>query len=155
LSLRLRKEVQAVPRQVELTRRPAGASGIEVSVGILRDESGRILIGQRPAGKHFAGHWEFPGGKRQAGESRLEALGRELAEELGIRVVAAEPLLELSFDYPDRTVHLDVWWISAFEGTPRSREGQVLRWIAAAELNDVALLPADEPIVRAIEARCP
>lgn len=101
----------------------------------------------------MAGSWEFPGGKLEPGESPLTGLKRELAEELGIRVDSAEPLLELSHRYPDRYVRLDVWWVVAYSGEVESREGQALRWVAAAALGEVALLPADQPIVAAIQKR--
>ena len=66
---------------------------IEVVVGLIQDEQGQILVNQRRPGTHLAGLWEFPGGKRHAGEGRQAALARELHEELGIDVVTADPLL--------------------------------------------------------------
>ena len=101
----------------------------------------------------MAGEWEFPGGKVQAGESPLHALTRELSEELGIVVRRAEPFLRQSHRYPDLRVHLDVWWVLGFEGEARPLESQALRWVAAAELDRLPLLPADAPIVTAIRER--
>lgn len=129
-----------MPRPVEL----------EVVVGIVRDDSGRVLVNQRRPGTHLAGLWEFPGGKRQLGEGREAALARELHEELGIDVVAAAPLLSLHHDYSDRRVHLDVWTVLEFTGAPRSREAQVIDWVAVGELSGLELLPADAPIVAAL-----
>ena len=101
----------------------------------------------------MAGEWEFPGGKIQAGELPLNALERELSEELGITVRRAEPFLRQSHRYPDLQVHLDVWWVQSFDGDVRPLESQVLRWVAAAELDRFPLLPADAPIVTAIRER--
>ena len=123
---------------------------IDVVVGIVRDPRDRVLIGRRPAGKHMAGAWEFPGGKLQAGEPPLEGLKRELEEELGIIVDDADPFLERCHRYPDRRVHLDVWWVISYGGVARPLEGQILRWVDMTELADASLLPADAPIVAAI-----
>jgi 8-oxo-dGTP diphosphatase len=144
--MRLGKKVQAVPRALGVDR-----SGIlRVLVGLVRDDEGRVLINQRRAGTHRAGEWEFPGGKQIEGEAPFDALCRELAEELGIRVLAAEPFIQLDHDYGDRCVRLDVWCVRRYRGEPVAREGQPLRWVRAEELDRVALLPADEPIVRAL-----
>jgi 8-oxo-dGTP diphosphatase len=123
---------------------------VHVMVGLISDQAGRILISRRGAAQHMAGAWEFPGGKKEPGEARLTALRRELAEELGIAVTAAEPLLELFHDYADRRVRLDVWTVHAYTGEPHSREGQPLRWVAVDDLIDAGLLDADRPIVAAL-----
>ena len=95
----------------------------------------------------MAGFWEFPGGKRDAGERREDALARELHEELGIRIVEAEPFMQLEHSYPELHVLLDIWRVSTYVGTPKALEGQQLRWVAIADLGDSMLLPADRPIV--------
>jgi len=95
----------------------------------------------------MAGYWEFPGGKRAAGEPRREALARELAEELGIQLIGAEPFMTLAHDYGDRQVALDVWSVSAYTGEPRGLEGQELAWHTPARLGEIDLLPADAGIV--------
>lgn len=120
---------------------------IRVAAGVLRDASGRILIAQRPAGRHAAGFWEFPGGKIQADESPLQALGRELAEELGIRVEAASPLLCYRYPYPERIVELHVYAVSRYTGVARGIEGQALRWVLPGELPSAGILEADRAIV--------
>jgi 8-oxo-dGTP diphosphatase len=117
---------------------------------LIRDAGGRVLINQRRAGTHRAGEWEFPGGKRRREERPFDALRRELAEELGIDVIEAEPFLRLEHDYGDRLVELDVWHVTRYRGEPHAREGQPLRWIVPPELLRVALLPADRPIVEAL-----
>jgi 8-oxo-dGTP diphosphatase len=98
----------------------------------------------------MAGFWEFPGGKRAASEERYDALRRELREELGIEVLAAEPFSELVHDYPDKRVRLDVWRIVRYRGEPQSREGQELSWLDPTQLACVGMLPADAPIVAAL-----
>jgi 8-oxo-dGTP diphosphatase len=126
---------------------------VDVIIGIVTDARGRVLIGRRPDGKPMAGAWEFPGGKLEAAESPLAGLRRELAEELGIDVTAAEPFLEHSFRYPDRAVRLDVWWVLDYAGRAVPREGQELRWVGAHAIEDSELLPADAPIAAAVRAR--
>jgi len=124
---------------------------IQVVAAVLRDAQGRVLIAERPAGKPLAGFWEFPGGKLEPGEAALTALQRELREELGIHVKQAYRLLSFSHLYPERRVHLDVWRITRYDGTPASHEGQRLAWVAPDEFPGWKLLPADEPIVAALK----
>ena len=129
-----------------------GACAVRVVAGVLRDSSGRVLISQRPPGKHMAGYWEFPGGKINPGESSVAALTRELAEELGIALRRCHPLLQLRHDYSDRLIHLDVFVVDEYAGEPSGLEAQALKWVAAAELAAQALLPADGPIIEALNA---
>lgn len=126
---------------------------VHVLVGIIEDARGRILVNRRRPGTHMAGFWEFPGGKRDAGEAPWDALRRELAEELGIEVLAAAPLIELVHDDLEQRVRLDVWLIEGYAGAPRGREGQALRWVEIERLADIGLLPADVPIVEALRAQ--
>jgi 8-oxo-dGTP diphosphatase len=124
---------------------------IHVVAAALYDREGRVLIAERPVGKHMAGRWEFPGGKVGAGESEFEALARELAEELGVDIVAAHPLLELSHDYADRRVELSMWIVERFEGEPRGLDRQRLKWVAPARLAEEDILEADRPIIEALQ----
>lgn len=124
-----------------------------VAAGVLRDESGCVLIAQRPAGGHVGGFWEFPGGKIQSGESPLQALYRELAEEIGIQVSAASPLMTYRHSYPERVVELHVFEVSHYSGEAQGLEGQPLRWVAVEELATAGLLEADQPIAAALLAR--
>jgi 8-oxo-dGTP diphosphatase len=126
---------------------------IRVAAGVLRDVSGRVLIAQRPDGKHVAGFWEFPGGKIQADESPLQALIRELAEEIGIEVSAAAPLMTYRHSYPERVVELHVFEVSAWSGEARGLEGQPLRWVTVEALAGAGLLEADQPIAAALAGR--
>jgi mutator protein MutT len=123
---------------------------IHVAAAVLVDRRGRILIAQRPAGKHLAGSWEFPGGKIEPGETRTAALARELKEELGVTIERPRPLLRLRHAYPYGEVLLDVWVVRRYRGEPRGLDGQALRWCRQAELGSAELLPADRPIVAAL-----
>jgi 8-oxo-dGTP diphosphatase len=123
---------------------------IHVVAGALIDDAGKILIAQRPPGKHLAGGWEFPGGKLDAGETPLVALHRELREELGVEVINAEWLASCQHDYSDRRVMLELWTVPDFRGTPQSLDGQALRWVPVSELEAAGLLPADKPLVAAL-----
>jgi 8-oxo-dGTP diphosphatase len=123
-----------------------------VAAGVIQNDDGRVLIAQRPEGAHLAGGWEFPGGKVTAGETVLQALARELREEIGIEVLAAEPLVRYRHAYPERSIVLDVWRIRKYAGEPRALEGQPLRWEAVERLLEAGLLDADRPIVEALLA---
>jgi 8-oxo-dGTP diphosphatase len=123
-----------------------------VAAGILRDDGGRILIAQRLEDGPFNGLWEFPGGKIDPGERPLDALGRELAEELGIRVTSVEPFLDLCHEYADREVLLWFFLVTAWQGEPRGREQQRLRWVHARDLDADILLPADRTVVDALQS---
>ncbi|MDJ0929177.1 MAG: 8-oxo-dGTP diphosphatase MutT [Gammaproteobacteria bacterium] len=123
---------------------------IEVAAGVIEDAAGRVLIAQRQPGKHAAGFWEFPGGKLQPGELPVEALRRELHEELGIELGSARTLIDYQHDYPDRRVHLHIFCVTAYTGEPRSRERQALKWVAVDDLLAAGLLPADAPVVDAL-----
>jgi len=98
------------------------------------DHSNQILISRRPDHLHQGGLWEFPGGKVETDELPEQALGRELREELGIQVTQAQPYLQVSHDYSDKQVLLDIWQVNGFSGQPRGMEGQDCRWVALSEL---------------------
>ena len=123
---------------------------IHVVAGAIADADGRVLIAQRPRGRHMAGRWEFPGGKLAAGEDPLTGLKRELAEELGIAVRAARPLIRLRHTYPERRVLLDVWQVTDYEGEPQALESQALAWARPDDLPQHDLLEADRAIVTAL-----
>ena len=127
-----------------------GAPAIHVAAAVLIDRRRRVLIAQRPAGKHLAGSWEFPGGKIEPGETRTAALARELKEELGVTIERPRPLLRLRHAYPYGVVLLDVWVVRRYRGEPRGLDGQALRWCRQVELGSAELLPADQPIVAAL-----
>ena len=123
---------------------------MHVVAGAILDPTNRVLIAQRPAGKHLAGGWEFPGGKLEPGEERAAGLARELREELGIEVHHARPLIRLRHSYVDRDVFLDVWLVDRFAGTPRALDHQALRWCSRDELQHADLLAADRAVIAAL-----
>jgi len=124
---------------------------VEVAVGVVLDKGRRILITRRAAASHQGGLWEFPGGKVEPGETVQQALTRELKEELGILVQDCQPLLEVSHDYSDKQVRLDIHVVTSFTGTATGLEGQPLEWVSAADLNNYNFPAANEPIVIAIQ----
>ena len=123
---------------------------LHVIAGALFDAAGSVLIAQRPRGRHMAGRWEFPGGKLGFGEDRLDGLKREFAEELGVTVQTARPLIRLYHRYPDRRVLLDFWRILSYQGTPKGLDSQALAWAKPDELPGRDLLEADRGIVTAL-----
>lgn len=130
---------------------PAVRPIIQVACGVLCRPDGRVLMAQRPEGKIAAGWWEFPGGKIEAGESPRDALARELHEELGVELREARPLIRFAHDYSNRRVILDTWLVTAFDGEPRSLEGQAFRWFEVDELAaQDPVLPTVAPIAQAL-----
>jgi len=120
-----------------------------VAAVALIDPDGRVLLAQRPAGKHLAGLWEFPGGKVHAGETPEAALIRELDEELGIDVVASclAPFTFASHAYPEFHLLMPLYVCRNWSGIARAREGQQLKWVRPAQLADYPMPPADKPLV--------
>jgi 8-oxo-dGTP diphosphatase len=143
------QEVQALPRDVGGVG--AVISTIRVVAAALYDSQGRILIAERPAGKHMAGRWEFPGGKVASGESDAAALARELHEELGVNVTESRELMTLHHDYADRSVELSLWIVERYIGVPQSLDQQRLKWVEPARLTDEDILEADRPFVEALQ----
>lgn len=124
---------------------------VEVAAAVLQRADGSFLLAQRPAGKIWAGYWEFPGGKVEPGETARHALVRELHEELGIAVVTAYPWLTRVFTYPHATVRLNFFRVTEWGGELHPHEGQQFSWQHPAEVMVSPLLPANEPILRALE----
>jgi len=124
---------------------------LRVVAAALFDAHGRVLIAERPAGKHMAGWWEFPGGKVAAGESDAAALVRELREELGIDSRPESELMTLTHEYPDRIIDLVLWKARLLRGEPRGLDGQALKWVDCQSLGNERLLPADEPFIAALQ----
>ena len=125
--------------------------GLRVVAAALFDAERRVLIAERPAGKHMAGWWEFPGGKVDGDETDSAALVRELREELGVDVRPDYELATLLHDYPDRTVHLVLWHATLERGTPQGLDGQQLKWVACQSLGKERMLPADQPFITALQ----
>ena len=124
---------------------------VEVAVAVLQRPDNTFLMAQRPQGKAYADYWEFPGGKVEAGESPYQALVRELHEELGIEVKTAYPWLTRVFTYPHGTVRLNFFRVTHWQGAPDGREGQLLSWQRLPELTVAPVLPANDPIMLALQ----
>lgn len=148
-----------IPRPVQ--SQPAASVIIDVAAGLIfRD--GKLLITQRKAGSHLAGLWEFPGGKREPGETWADCLCRELREELAIEVAVGRLFNEVTHAYPEKTVHLRFFVCSLISGEPQPLDCAALAWVTTEELGrysfpaaDAGLLASlpEAPEFRAVEAR--
>ena len=131
---------------------------IDAAVGVIQDKNGLVLLAERPAGKPWAGYWEFPGGKVEVNETPELALKRELQEELGITVTLCYPWLTRTFDYPAKydtsgnleslakTVKLHFFVVVDWLGEPKGLEQQVLSWQNPKKITVHPILPANAPI---------
>ena len=124
---------------------------VQVAVGVIRNAQQQVLLALRPSNKHQGGLWEFPGGKLDPGEEAIDALKRELYEELSITVTQCEPLINLRYHYPDLTVVLAVWQVTGFTGEAVGAEGQPIRWVEPSQLQDYSFPAANQPILRALQ----
>ena len=120
---------------------------VEVVAALVQDEKGRYLITQRRKGSHLAGLWEFPGGKREAGESLEEALRRELAEELSARFAVGQRIETVRWEYPERTIVIHFYRCRLESGTIEPREDQAMAWVAPERLSDFDFPPADRDLI--------
>lgn len=122
---------------------------LEVVAGLVRDGD-RFLICQRPAHKARGLLWEFAGGKVEKGETGEQALKRELREELGIDVEVQEQVADVTYAYPELSVHLTLYGAVVVHGTPQLLEHSELRWITLAEAGDYEFCPADAQMLRTL-----
>jgi 8-oxo-dGTP diphosphatase len=122
---------------------------LTVVAAALVDPDGRVLVAERPPGKHLAGQWEFPGGKIEPGETPEIALVRELAEELGVDTSASclAPAGFASHAYPDFHLVLLLFACRKWAGTVRGRDGQRLQWLRVNDLFALDMPPADRPLL--------
>ncbi len=125
---------------------------VPVAAVALIDGGDRVLMAERPAGKSFAGQWEFPGGKIEAGETPEAALVREIAEELGLKITAEslQPISFASHAYGDFHLLLLLFGCRQWAGTAVGREGQALHWDHVDRLADLPMPPADIPLLAAL-----
>jgi 8-oxo-dGTP diphosphatase len=122
-------------------------TAVDVAVGVLIDAGGRFLLTSRPAGKVYAGYWEFPGGKLEAGESVEAALRRELHEELGIAIGAVQPWKVELVDYPHARVRLHFCKVREWRGAFEMREGQQMAW-QNLPVDVAPVLPGTVPVLQ-------
>jgi 8-oxo-dGTP diphosphatase len=125
---------------------PAAADIVDVAVGVLIDGDGRFLLTSRPAGKVYAGWWEFPGGKLERGESVVAALARELHEELGIEIIDARPWNTTRMDYAHARVRLHFCKVLAWRGAFEMRERQAMAW-QSLPVTVAPVLPGTLPVL--------
>ncbi|MDR1311479.1 MAG: NUDIX domain-containing protein [Burkholderiaceae bacterium] len=123
---------------------------LDVVAGILMREDGMVLMACRPENKPYAGYWEFPGGKVNAGEDLLSALRRELREELGIRIQSAEPWCCAEHIYPHARVHLHFYICRQWQGEPQCLENQAFSWLAHIHVSP--LLPSAAPLIAHLDS---
>ena len=123
---------------------------VNVAVAIIQRDDGRVLMAERPHGKVSGGYWEFPGGKFEIAETPIQALARELHEEVGVELDAALPWLTYEHDYANKVVRLHFHRVIAWHGTPHGREGQRISWEDPRALTIAPLLPANEKILKAL-----
>ncbi|MFI5375571.1 MAG: (deoxy)nucleoside triphosphate pyrophosphohydrolase [Candidatus Rokuibacteriota bacterium] len=131
---------------------PQGGGGVVEVVAAVIERDGRILIARRLAASHLGGLWEFPGGKRQPGESAEAALAREIREELDAAVAVGELLDTVDWAYPEKTVRLH-FFRCALQGEARPAEGQEIAWVRPAELRDYQFPAADAGLVDRLSPR--
>ena len=115
-------------------------------VAAVIERDGAFLLTLRPAGTHLAGHWEFPGGKCHPSETHIEALRRELFEELDIVADVGERVHEITHTYPEKTVAL-YFYRCDFRGEPKPMLGQEIRWVPRGELKTLAFPEADADLI--------
>jgi 8-oxo-dGTP diphosphatase len=123
---------------------------VGVVAALIQRPDGRFLLAQRPAGKVYAGYWEFPGGKVEPDEPLEQALARELHEELGVDVRRAYPWIVQRYRYPHAHVQLHFFRVLAWDGEPHPKEDQRLAWAALGDLGVSPLLPANGPVLQAL-----
>lgn len=125
-----------------------------VVIGIVFNAHQQVLVAERPLGKPYAGYWEFPGGKVETGETAQQALARELWEEVDITIdpLVITPLIQVRQTLPEDIFWLDTWIIKQFQGQPKPKENQQLRWVALDALTQLQFPPANEMIIERLLA---
>jgi 8-oxo-dGTP diphosphatase len=126
---------------------------IEVTAALIQDAAGRYLITQRRRGSHLEGLWEFPGGKRDVGETLETCLARELTEELGASFTIGDLVDTVRWEYPDRTVVIHFYRCRLASGTIAPQESQAMAWVASADLTRYEFPPADRELIARLAGR--
>lgn len=124
------------------------ATIIHVAVGVIVNDQQQVLIAKRPSHADHGNLWEFPGGKKENGETIYEALCRELKEEINLDVLSASPFLKISHDYPKYSVLLDCWRVDAYQSDNlHGAEGQTIEWVDLTALKERAMPAANLEIL--------
>lgn len=126
---------------------------VHVAVGLICNANDEVLIALRPDDRPLGGYWEFPGGKVEQGEDVIQALKRELHEELGIHVHTVEPFLKTQHRYTKNEVLLDVLRVLEFTGEPSGHEGQEIAWVKIENLSHYKFPEANLKIIQQISSR--
>lgn len=119
---------------------------LEVTAAIIR-QNGKILICQRPAKKNCGLLWEFPGGKIEAGETGEKCIVRECQEELGVTLRVEREFTDITYEYPDRTVHLHFYLCEIISGKPENKEHNAFAWITPEDVDQYEFCPADQKMI--------
>ena len=137
-----------------MTRKKSGPrrvpAVVQVAAGLILRE-GHYLIARRKAGTHLGGLWEFPGGKREPGESLEDCLRRELREELGVDVTPPVHMRVIRHDYRGKTVELHFFRCAISRGEASALDCEEVRWVTPRELSDYEFPPADRPLIEALQ----
>ncbi|MET0070017.1 MAG: Nudix family hydrolase [Candidatus Thiodiazotropha sp.] len=123
---------------------------IHVAAAAIFDAEGRVLVTRRADHMHQGGLWEFPGGKREPGESMEQALARELDEELGIQPLAYDPLIRIRHSYGERRLQLEFFRVTRYRGRAMGLEAQPLKWLLPSEMDPNSFPAADRPVITAL-----
>ena len=124
---------------------------VHVAVAAIVNDKNQVLIAKRPDHVHQGGLWEFPGGKLEEEETVKQALLREIKEELNISISSYEPLIQIKYDYKDKSVLLDVKLVREYSGDPVGVEGQPIKWKNISDLNQLAFPSANKNIISALQ----
>jgi len=125
-------------------------ASIEVAAALVFD-SDRLLIAQRPPGVHLEGLWEFPGGKREPGETYEACLLREIREELGCEVLVGPMLHEAEHAYPEKCVRIRFFQCQLVSGVPEPLECAALRWVSPDSLGQFQFPEADQALIEQLK----
>ncbi len=123
-----------------------GKAVIQVAAAVI-ERRGRYLIARRRADAHLSGYWEFPGGKREAGETFEACVRREVLEELGVEITVLRPLIVTRHEYPEKIVELHFFTCSLSHGDPQALDCLDVRWVKSEELAEYSFPPADAPVI--------
>ena len=130
-----------MPRQANLKKIPIVAL-------VLENDQGEILIAKRHKNKHQGGLWEFPGGKVEEGETHLQALKREIKEEIDYEIKHATTLKHITHSYEDITIKLDVWYSKVKNPKVKANEKQTIKWVRKSQLPQLKMPAANRPVIQ-------